>query len=311
MRILVSDPVSKEGVDALKAAGHDVDVKKLTPEELVAAIGDYDALVVRSETKVTKAVLAAGKRLKVVGRAGVGVDNVDLDAAKAQGVAVVNAPTAASNAVAELAIGHMLALLRHLQTADASVRAGKWEKKAFMGGEMAGRTLGLIGVGRIGGRVTELAKAFGMTVQVYDPYVTKERALDLGVAKFDDVVRLVRSSDIVSIHVPLTPETRHMVDAKLLAEFKPGAILVNCSRGGIVDEVAAAHALQEGRLGGLALDVFEEEPPKGTPVLAQVNARFTPHVGASTREAQDKAGALVAEQVNAVLAGKKAEFRVV
>lgn len=310
MRILVSDPLSPEGVAALRE-GHDVDVRKVAPEELLRDIAGYDALVVRSETKVTRAVLEAGTRLKVVGRAGVGTDNIDLVAAKERGVAVVNAPTASTNAVAELAIGHMLALLRHLQPADASVRGGKWEKKQFMGGELAGRSLGLVGVGRIGLRVKEIAKAFGMTVHVFDPYVPLERALALGVIKHDDVAELVASSDVVSIHVPLTDETRHLVDAALLARFRPGAILVNCARGGIIDEKAAGDALAAGRLGGLALDVFENEPPTGSPVLAQPNARFTPHLGASTREAQEKAGLLVAREVLAVLEGRKPEFRVV
>ncbi|HLE95955.1 MAG TPA: hydroxyacid dehydrogenase, partial [Candidatus Thermoplasmatota archaeon] len=245
MRILVSDPLSPEGVQALRE-GHDVDVRKVTPEELLRDIAGYDALVVRSETKVTRAVLVAATRIKVVGRAGVGTDNIDLEAAKARGVAVVNAPTASTNAVAELAIGHMLALLRHLQPADASVRGGRWEKKQFMGGELAGRSLGLIGVGRIGVRVTELAEAFGMEVHVYDPYVPRERAVALGVLKHDDVGALVAASDVVSVHVPLTDETRHIVDAALLARFRPGAILVNCARGGIIDEKAAADALAAG-----------------------------------------------------------------
>ncbi|HVL47139.1 MAG TPA: hydroxyacid dehydrogenase [Candidatus Thermoplasmatota archaeon] len=308
MRVLVSDPLAKEGVDALRAAGHDVEEKKLSPEELVAAIGDYEALVIRSETKVTRAVLEAAQRLKVVGRAGVGVDNVDLAAAKERGVAVVNAPLAATNAVAELTIGRMLDLARHLAPSDASMRQGEWQKKAFMGSELSGKTLGLVGVGRIGSRVAEIAKAFGMRVVFYDPYVPEGRGPG---DRFTRVEDLVARADYVSLHVPLTPETKHLVNAKLLAQFRKGARLLNMSRGGIVDENALAEAVKSGHLAGAALDVFETEPlPKDSPLLGIREIRLAPHVGASTREAQDRAGRDVAEQVNKVLAGEKPDFRV-
>lgn len=309
-RILVTDPLDPAAAEALRKAGHVVDERKLTPDELLRAISDYEALLVRSETKVTKAVLGVADKLKVVGRAGVGVDNIDVAAAKERGVAVVNAPTAATNAVAELTLAHMLALARQVPRADASTRAGKWEKKALMGFELSGRTLGLLGVGRIGGRVAELCQAFGMDVVVYDPYVDAKRAAELRVTKVESPRDVVARADFVSVHVPLTNETRHLVDAALLMQFKKGAFILNVARGGIVDEKALFDAIQSGHLGGAGLDTFETEPMKESPLAALPNVVFTPHVGASTVEAQVKAGMLVAEQVRKVLAGEKAEFQV-
>lgn len=308
MKILVTDPLAKEAVDLLRE-GHEVDERQVTPEELLKIIGQYDALLVRSETKVTKAVLEMASKLKVVGRAGVGVDNIDVGAAKAKGVAVVNAPLAASNAVAELTLGHMLALARNLHTADSTMKAGKWEKKGLKGVELAGRTLGLIGVGRIGGRVAELARAFGMRVVFFDPYVPKERESDVGGTKADSPEDVVRVADFVSVHTPLTDETRHLVNEDLLAKFKKTAFLLNISRGGIVDEAALGKALSAGWLAGAALDVYEAEPPKALP-FADQRVSLSPHLGASTEEAQIKAGVGVAEQVLKVLADEPAEFRV-
>lgn len=310
-RILVTDPLDGSAVLALRKAGHEVEERKLTPEELLKAIPAYDALLVRSETKVTKAVLGVADNLKVVGRAGVGVDNIDVPAAKERGVAVVNAPMAATNAVAELTLAHMLSVARQLPRADRSTREGKWEKKGLMGVELSGRTLGLLGVGRIGGRVAELARAFGMRIAVFDPYVSPERARELGAIQARSAEDLVAESDFVSVHVPLTPETKHVVNAELLSKFKRGAFLLNCSRGGIVDEKALFEAVSSGQLGGAALDTFETEPLKETPLATLPNVHFTPHLGASTQEAQAKAGLMVAEQVRKVLAGEKAEFRVV
>lgn len=310
-RILVTDPLDPAAADALRKAGHEVTERKLAPDELLREIPKYDALLVRSETKVTRAVIGVADKLKVIGRAGVGVDNIDVNAAKERGVAVVNAPLAATNAVAELTLGHMLAMARHLPEADASTRAGKWEKKAFKGVELSGRTLGLLGVGRIGGRVAELAKAFGMQVVAFDPYVTPEKAREMGVEKLDDMMDVVRKSDFVSVHVPLTPETKHMVNEDLLAAFRPGSFLLNISRGGIVDEKALHQAVKSGHLGGAALDVFEVEPLKETPLSELPTVHMTPHVGASTKEAQEKAGMMVAEQVRKVLAGETADHRVV
>lgn len=310
-RILVTDPLDPAAAQELRKAGHEVVEKKLTPDELLKEIAGYDALLVRSETKVTKAVLGVADRLKVVGRAGVGVDNIDTTAAKERGVAVVNAPLAATNAVAELTLAHMLALARQLPRADATTRAGKWDKKSLMGIELSGRTLGLLGVGRIGGRVAELCRAFGMRVVVYDPYVSAEKARELGATQVATPAEVVAQSDFVSVHVPLTPETKHLVNKDLLARFKKGAFILNVARGGIVDEKALFEALQSGHLGGAGLDTFETEPLKETPLAALPNVVFTPHVGASTQEAQAKAGIMTAEQVRKVLAGEKAEFRVV
>lgn len=310
-RILVTDPLDPAAADALRKAGHEVDERKLTPDELLKTISEYEALLVRSETKVTKAVLGVADKLKVVGRAGVGVDNIDTAAAKERGVAVVNAPLAATNAVAELTLAHMLALARQLPRADPTTKAGKWEKKALMGIELSGRTLGLLGVGRIGGRVAELAKAFGMKVVVYDPYVDAARAKEISVTKVETPAEVVAQSDFVSVHVPLMPETKHMVDADLLKQFKKGAFVLNVARGGILDEKALFDAISSGHLGGAGLDTFETEPVKESPLAALPNVVFTPHLGASTSEAQSKAGLMVAEQVRKVLAGEKAEFRVV
>jgi len=223
----------------------------------------------------------------------------------------VNAPLAASNAVAELTLAHMLALARQIPRADRSTKEGRWEKKALMGIELQGRTLGLLGVGRIGGRVAELCKAFGMSVVVYDPYVSAERAAELGVTKVETPAEVVEQADFVSVHVPLTPETKHLVNADLLKQAKKGSCFLNLSRGGVIDEKALHEALASGQLGGAGLDVFETEPLKESPLAALPNVVFTPHVGASTQEAQSKAGLMVAEQVRKVLAGEKAEFRVV
>ena len=310
-RILVTDPLDPAAASALRKAGHDVEERKLTPDELLREIAAYDALLVRSETKVTKAVLGVADKLKVVGRAGVGVDNIDTNAARERGVAVVNAPLAASNAVAELTLGHMLALCRQIPRADASTKEGKWEKKGLMGIELQGRTLGLLGVGRIGGRVAELCKAFGMKVVVYDPYVDAARAKELGVTKVETPVEVAQQADFISVHVPLTPETKHLVNADLLKQCRKGAFILNVARGGIVDEKALHDAIKSGHLGGAGLDTFETEPLKESPLASLPNVVFTPHLGASTSEAQSKAGMMVAEQVRKVLAGEKAEFRVV
>ncbi|MFA5862255.1 MAG: hydroxyacid dehydrogenase, partial [Candidatus Thermoplasmatota archaeon] len=242
-KVLVTDPLDKSAVEALRKAGHEVDERKLTPEELLKVIPAYDALLVRSETKVTKAVLGVAVKLKVVGRAGVGVDNIDVPAAKERGIVVVNAPLAATNAVAELTLAHMLALCRQIPRADATTRAGQWEKKSLMGIELAGRTLGLLGVGRIGARVAELAMAFGMDVVVYDPYVDAAKAKEMGVTKVNTQAECVARADFVSVHTPLTPETKHMVNAELLSHFKPTAFVLNVARGGIIDEKALHDAI--------------------------------------------------------------------
>lgn len=308
MKILITDGLEAEAIASLTKA-HEVDVKELDATQLLEAIPAYHALIVRSRTKVTKDVLARATNLRVVGRAGVGVDNIDVNEATARKVLVVNAPTASSVSVAELAIGHMLSLSRFLPSADKSVKEGKWEKKKFEGQELLGKTLGLVGSGRIGAEVAKRAQAFGMRVISYDPYLTRATAEKLGISLLD-LDAVLSQSDYVSIHAASTPETVGMIGAKELAKMKRTAYLVNCARGEIVQAAALAETLKAGTIAGAALDVFEKEPPSGSPLLAAPNAVFTPHLGASTREAQARAGAIIAEQILKALDGKKPDFLV-
>ena len=306
MKILIVDGLDRTAVEILRK-GNDVDVRDLDGKGLLAAIPEYHALVVRSRTKVTKEVLSRATRLKVVGRAGVGVDNIDVDEATARKIVVVNAPTASTVSVAELAIGHMISLLRHLPEADRSVKAGKWEKSKLEGRELFGKTLGLLGSGRIGAEVAKRAQAFGMPVIAYDPYLPKAAASAVGI-RLVDKDALFRDADVLSIHAALTPETRGLVSASELAMMRPNAILVNCARGEIVDERALAEALRARKISGAAIDVLATEPPSGSPLLEAPNVVFTPHLGASTAEGQSRAGAIVADQVMKVLAGKRPDF---
>lgn len=310
MRILVNDRLSGKAVDRL-AEAHAVDTRVRSPEELLQDIGGFDALVIRSGTRVTREVLEAGTRLQVVARAGVGVDNVDLEAARERGVTVTNAPGASANAVAELTLGHMLSLARNLQAADASLRANRWEKKALQGVELAGRTLALVGVGRIGSHVATLARALGMRVVAYDPYANAEKLRHLGVSLVDDLHEALSQGDFVSVHTPLTDETRRLLGRDAFEAMPDHGYLVCCARGGVVDEEALLDALQSGNIAGAALDVFEVEPPTDNPLLKLPNFRATPHLGASTQEAQDRVGLTVAEDVLRILAGEEPENRVV
>ena len=306
MRVLVTDGLETEALAALRRR-HTVDTIEADPEKLLSLIPGYDALIVRSRTKVTAAVIERGSRLKVIARTGVGVDNIDLDAATRRRIPVVNAPAASTVAVAELALGHMLSLARHLAAADRSVKEGKWEKKRFEGIELAGKTLGLIGSGRIGAEVARRARAFGMRVIAYDPYLPPEAARERGI-ELTDLATVLRTSDFVSQHAALTPETRGMIGSRELGMMRRTAYLVNCARGEIVQEEALAEALKAGTIAGAALDVFAKEPPVGSPLLGAPNLVFTPHLGASTREAQARAGAVVAEQIEHVFDGKRPEF---
>ncbi len=306
MKVLITDGIDRTAVQMLRKA-HQVDVRELDPKALLGAIPDYQALVVRSRTQVTKDVLARGTRLKVVGRAGVGVDNIDVDEATARKIVVVNAPTASTVSVAELAIGHMISLLRHLPEADRTVKAVKWEKGKLEGRELFGKTLGLLGSGRIGAEVAKRAQAFGMRVIAYDPYLPAAAAGPAGI-RLVEKDELLRDADVLSIHAALTPETRGLVRASDLAKMRRSAILVNCARGEIVEEAALADALRAGTISGAAIDVFAKEPPAGSPLLGAPNIVFTPHLGASTLEGQARAGAIVADQVLKVLAGKHPDF---
>jgi len=306
MKVLVTDGIEKEALAKLQSS-HQVDTIEMSPDDLLKNIEKYDALIVRGKTKVTAQVIEKGKNLKVVGRAGVGVDNVDIAAASKRKIAVVNAPTGSTVSVAELAVGHMISLARKLPTADKSIKSGKWEKKAFMGTELNGKTLGLLGSGRIGTEVAKRAQAFGMKTIAYDPYlppaIAKQNRIDL-VNKGS----LFAESDFLSIHTALTPETKGMVGPQEFSSMKKTAFLINCARGEVVQEKALADALKSGKIAGAALDVFENEPPTGSPLLGLENVFMTPHIGASTHEAQFRAGMTIVEQVDTVLRGNKPEF---
>jgi (S)-sulfolactate dehydrogenase len=301
-RILVADDLSAEAVERLRARGIEPEVRVgLTPAQLVGAIAPFDGLLVRSATRVTAQVIEAAPRLRVIGRAGVGVDNVDLEAATRRGVLVVNTPAGSSVAVAELALGLVLSLVRHLHEATASVKAGRWEKKRLQGRELAGKTLGIVGIGNVGSALAARARAMGMEVIAFDPFVSPDAAARMGV-RIVELDALWGAADVVSLHVPLTERTRNLVDRDVLRRMRPGALLVNCARGGLVDEAALAEALAEGRLGGAAFDVFAQEPPPADhPLLALPNFVCTPHLGASTDEAQSAVALAVADQVAAFL----------
>jgi D-3-phosphoglycerate dehydrogenase len=308
-KILVSDGLSENGLALLRTGGEVTVNPKITAEELLAALPEVHALVVRSRTKVTAKVIEAGKSLKVVGRAGVGVDNIDVAAAVARGVVVVNSPLAASVSVAEHTLGLMLALARLIPAADASLKQGKWDKSAFMGGELNGKTLGLLGLGRIGAETAKRAAAFGMAVLAYDPYLSAGQIRERGAepASFDDVIA---RSDYVSMHLPLTSETKGMLGAAQFAKMRKGARLVCAARGGVIDEDALRAALDSGQLAGAALDVFAAEPPPSGSIAAHPRVVATPHVGAQTHEAQTRAGLMIAEEVLAALNGKELRWRV-
>ncbi len=301
-RVLVADDLSQEGVEVLRLAGLEVDVRVgMKPDELERVIGDYDAIAVRSATKVTERVLERATRLRVVGRAGVGIDNVDLEAATRRGVVVMNSPGGSSVTVAELAVGMMLALSRHIPQATASMRAGKWEKKRFQGHELAGKTLGVVGIGNIGSVVVDRARSMKMNAVAYDPFISAETAGQLGV-ELVTLEELWARADVISLHVPLTDQTRHLVNAATLARMKKGVLLVNCARGGLVDEAALAAALASGQVGGAAFDVFDQEPVSPeNPLLRLDGFICTPHLGASTEEAQAAVAVGIAEQLAAFL----------
>jgi len=303
-RVLVSDPIAEAGIARLREVA-EVDVKTgLTPDELKAIIGDYDALAVRSETKVTADVLAAAHRLQIIGRAGVGVDNIDVETATRRGVVVVNSPEGNTVAAAELTVAMLLSLARQIPQADASLRAGRWERKKFLGTEVYGKTLGIIGLGKIGGEVAHRARAFGMTLIAYDPFTTEERAADYGAALVT-LDELYRRSDFITIHVPLNDQTRGLIGAEQIAKMKDGVRIINCARGGIVDEQALADAIRAGKVAGAAFDVFSKEPPPPDHSLIQQPENVvTPHLGASTEEAQVNVALDIAEQIADVLAGK-------
>ena len=297
-RVLISDQMDPKAEQIFRERGCDVDViTGKTPEELKAIIGQYDGLAIRSSTKVTKEILDAATNLKVIGRAGIGVDNVDIPAASVKGIVVMNTPFGNSITTAEHAIALMFALARQLPEADASTQAGKWEKNRFMGVEVTGKTLGLIGAGNIGSIVASRALGLRMKVVAYDPFLTPERAVEMGVEKAD-LDTLLAKADFITLHTPLTNETRNILSAEALAKTKQGVRIINCARGGLVDEEALKAGLESGHIGGAALDVFVTEPAKESPLFGTPNFISTPHLGASTDEAQVNVAIQVAEQLS-------------
>src|ERR1700761_3008835 len=297
-RVLISDKLSPAAVAIFQERGVIVDSKPgIDKDELAKIIGEYDGLAIRSNTKVTAKLLEKATRLKVVGRAGIGVDNVDIPAATARGVIVMNTPFGNSITTAEHAIALMFALARQIPAADVSTQAGKWEKNRFMGVELYGKTLGLIGAGNIGSIVADRANVLKMHVVAYDPFLSPERAVELGVEKveLDD---LLARADIITLHTPLTDKTRNILSAEALAKTRKGVLIINCARGGLVDETALRAALESGQVGGAAFDVFVEEPAKANPLFGAPNFVATPHLGASTNEAQENVALQVAEQMS-------------
>ena len=303
-KVLIADSISQRGIDELSLDDQlDVQIKTgLTEQELVGVIPAFSALIVRSQTRVTADILNAAAKLRVVGRAGVGVDNVDVETATRRGVVVLNAPGGNTISTAEHAFSLLLSMARKIPHADANVRNKNWDKKNFEGVELYNKTLGVIGMGRIGSELTRRAIAFGMRVVAYDPYLSATRARSLQVELVDELDDLLASADFISLHTPLTAETRHILDAARLQKTKRGVRIINCARGGLIDEGALAQALQDGRVAGAALDVFEIEPlPSDSPLRSAPNLVLTPHLGASTVEAQESVGIEIAQSIRAAL----------
>lgn len=310
MKILITDKMANEAIQLLKDAGHDVTYDEMDHDTLLAEISQYDALMVRSRTKATEDIVTAGAdgKLKVIGRAGIGVDNIDIQKAADLGIKVVNSPTGATISVAELAIGHMLSLSRFLTKADVSMKQHEWIKKQLKGSELYGKTLGLIGCGNIGKKTAEYARAFEMTVIGYDPFISKEDLQKDGILKKDEVVDIMKESDYISLHIPHIKQTHHIVNKEMLSKMKPTAFIINCARGGTIDEKALYDALKDKKIAGAALDVFEQEPPKETPLASLDTVVMTPHIGASTKEGQIRAGIMCAEQIIKVLNGDDPDY---
>jgi D-3-phosphoglycerate dehydrogenase len=309
-KVLVSDPIDQVGIDILSQVAQVEVNTSLSPEELVNVIGDYDALMIRSGTRVTKAVIEAGHNLKIIGRAGVGVDNVDVPEATRRGIVVVNSPEGNTIAAAEHALAMMMSLSRYIPSADASVKSGEWKRKDFTGVEVYKKTLGVVGLGKIGSHVATVARAMGMKLLAYDPFISADRAEQLG-CRLVELDFLFREADYITLHIPKTPETANLINAATLATMKPTARIINCARGGIIHEADLAQALRDGVIGGAALDVYASEP-LGESELRDLgkNVILTPHLGASTEEAQVNVAIDVAEQIRDVLLGLPARSAV-
>ena len=309
MKVLVADPIAKEGIEILRPVA-EVDIKTgLRPEELVAIIGDYEGLLVRSQTQVTAEVIAAGTKLQVIGRAGVGIDNIDVDEATRRGIVVVNAPTGNTVSAAEHTLALMLALARHIPQASTALKGGAWQRSKYMGTELRGKTLGIIGLGNVGSEVARRARAFEMRVIGCDPFVSEDMAASLQV-ELVPMERLVKESDFITLHLPLTPQTKGLIGPKELAMVKPTVRIINCARGGLIDEEILAKAVEEKRIAGAAVDVFPEEPATESVLFKVDEVIVTPHLGASTAEAQTLAAKDVAEQVVAVFNGQSPRYAV-
>jgi D-3-phosphoglycerate dehydrogenase / 2-oxoglutarate reductase len=305
-KVLVTDNVSQEGLNVLTRDGTvQVEVKAgIKSLDLARIIGEYDAIITRSGTAVTADLLEKPGKLKIIGRAGVGLDNVDIEAASKKGIIVMNAPTGNTMAATELTMGIMLAAARKIPLASESLKAGKWDRKRFVGIELYSKTLGIVGLGRIGTNVAIRAKSFGMRVIAYDPYIKKSKADAVGVTLYDTLEELLREADVISFHTPLTPETKNMITRNEIALAKSGVILVNCARGGIVNENDLYEALKAGKVFAAGVDVFEQEPPQSSKLLELENVFATPHIGANTMEGQEAVAVIIAEQVYNALHGK-------
>lgn len=304
MKALVADAINEKGIKNLKEAAEVVVDTSITPEKLLETINEYDAVIVRSRTKITKEIIKAADNLKIIARAGVGVDNIDLNAATEKGIMVVNAPESTSITVAEHTMGLILSAVRKIAIADKSTKENKWEKKKFMGHELRNKTLGVIGMGRIGSQVVNRCKAFEMDAIVYDPYLPEEVAKQMGVKLYAELDDVLKRADIITIHVPLTPETEHSISTEQFETMKDTAFIFNCARGGIIDEDALYDALANNKIGGAGLDVYEVEPPKDNKLLELDNIVCTPHIAASTKEAQRDAAIIVANEVIDLFNGK-------
>jgi D-3-phosphoglycerate dehydrogenase len=310
MKVLVSDKSAEEALQVFKDANHELTYDEMDHETLLKEIPKYDALMVRSRTKVKTEIVEAGAKgnLKVIGRAGIGVDNIDIETAGKLGIKVVNSPTGSTKSVAELAIGHMLSLVRYIPKADSSMKKGEWIKKQLKGKELYGKILGLIGSGYIAQHVSKIANGIGMKVLVYSPHCTDEKAKKMGATR-KDLNDLLKQSDFVSLHIPHTKDSHYLLNEKTLGLMKDGAYLINASRGGVVEEEALYKVLKEEKLAGAAVDVFEQEPPSKDNVLLTLdNVILSPHLGANTKEAQIQAGTVCADQMNKVLNGEDPDF---
>ena len=297
MKVLIADAINEKGIENLKEVAEVVVDTEITPEELANTIHEYNGIIVRSRTKLTADIIKKADNLQIIARAGVGVDNIDLDAATEKGIMVVNSPESTSVTVAEHTMGLILSMARKISIADKSVKDGKWEKKKFMGVELRNKTLGVIGMGRIGSQVVNRCKAFGMDAMAYDPYLPEEVAKQMGV-DLTDLETVLKNSDFITIHVPLTPETKHSISKEQFELMKDTAYIVNCARGGIIDEDALYDALKNDKIGGAALDVYEDEPPAENSKLFELdNIVLTPHIAASTKEAQRDAAIIVADEI--------------